>query len=36
MDTRLSAGNVDTLADFSVAEDRIALETSVFGFAPIA
>jgi Ca2+-binding RTX toxin-like protein len=32
-DTRASAGNVDTLADFSLAQgDRIALETGAFGF----
>jgi Ca2+-binding RTX toxin-like protein len=38
--TRLDNGagiaGVDTLADFSAAEDRIALETSAFGFAAIA
>ena len=38
--TRLDNGagiaGVDTLADFSAAEDRIALETSAFGFAPTA
>jgi Ca2+-binding RTX toxin-like protein len=35
MDTRLSAGNVDTLADFSVAQgDRIGLAGSVFGSLP--
>ncbi|NBJ22740.1 hypothetical protein GR303_00005 [Microvirga sp. SYSU G3D203] len=34
-DTRLSAGNVDTLADFSVAQgDRIGLSASVFGSLP--
>jgi Ca2+-binding RTX toxin-like protein len=37
--TRLDNGTgiagVDTLADFSVAEDKIALETSAFGFAPV-
>jgi Ca2+-binding RTX toxin-like protein len=37
--TRLDNGagiaGVDTLADFSVAEDKIALETSAFGFAPV-
>jgi len=35
IDTRLSAGNVDTLADFSVAQgDRIGLAGSVFGSLP--
>jgi len=34
-DTRASAGNVDTLADFNAAEDKIALETRMFGFAPV-
>jgi len=33
--TRLSSGNVDTLADFSVAQgDRIGLSASVFGSLP--
>ena len=35
IDTRLSSGNVDTLADFSVAQgDRIGLAGSVFGSLP--
>jgi len=34
-DTRLNTAGVDTLADFSAAEDRIALETGVFGFARV-
>jgi cysteinyl-tRNA synthetase len=33
-DTRAGSRNVDTIADFSPTEDRIALETAAFGVAP--
>jgi len=35
-DTTPRAGHVDTIADFSPLEDRIALETTAFGLAPVA
>ncbi|WP_201834090.1 MJ1477/TM1410 family putative glycoside hydrolase [Microvirga zambiensis] len=35
-DTKPRAAHVDTIADFSPFEDRISLETTAFGLAPVA